>query len=739
MKKLTLLLALAFALPAAAAPFNAYHLGEGEQIVLDGKLDEAVWQKVPRNSEFFEHTPNDLRPAMQGTAVRFAYDSRYLYVALEAKDPNPAEIREPFARRDKVVGDQDFFVFYLDPAGDSKSAQFFRVNPRGAIGDGMYTDTGGEDFSPDYEFEAASGRTADGWVSELRIPFSALAYNNSGKEWRVMVLRSMTRGDRYRLTSGPIPRDTHCFLCYSAPLSGMTPPTQELNWSVTPQLLLRRSEKTEPDGSKTSDHEVAVSMDVKVRPRSDWVLDLTVNPDFSQVELDTPALAGNSRFAVFFPEKRPFFLEGADLLQAPDPQQGMLQVIHSRAITDPAWGGRATWRGETADMTVLTTRDDGGGLVVMPGAYGNGFASQDFKSQATIAHGNLRRGDWLFGGLFTDRTLTEGRGYNRVAGGEATWQFDDHTRIRSQLLWSETTAQLQADGNLAKGELRDGHALFLDASQQTENWNYLARYNDIGQDFRADDGFITQTGIRSFYGELNRKFGFEGDWRERNPYLNAEYVEDRDRRVVSRRLTPGLFLAGPYDSFFNLEWHGNERVRLAADGPLLKRDFLHIAADGAPSKLLNRLTVTLELGDQIDYENNRVGKGGLLSVFARMRLHERFELEQNLDQVWVDGGKVTGNRAYKELAYQWNSIWHFSARDTARLIWQHGLLERNQAAYAQPVSRGDKHNTWSLVYAHKQGLSKALYVGATIANSHELDAYGRRKQNEVFVKGSWTL
>ncbi|GAB3250398.1 carbohydrate binding family 9 domain-containing protein [Chitinimonas naiadis] len=738
MKKLAFILALTFALPATAA-VNAYHLTGDEKILLDGKLDDAAWQKAPRNAEFYEHTPNDLRPAVQGTAMRIAYDEQYLYVALEAMDPDPSEIREPFARRDKVLGDQDFFVFYLDPAGDSKSAQFFRVNPRGAIGDGMFTDTGGEDFSPDYEFETKTGRTEQGWVAELRIPFSALAYNGGGKEWRVMVLRSMTRGDRYRLTSAPIPRDTRCFLCYSSPLQGMTPPEQGLNWTVTPQILARRAEKTEVDGQKTTEQKVAVSLDMKVRPRSDWVLDLTVNPDFSQVELDTPALAGNSRFAVFFPEKRPFFLEGADLLQAPDPEQGMLQVIHSRAITDPAWGARATWRGETADATVLTTRDDGGGLMVLPGAYGNGFASQEFKSQATIAHSSVRRGDWQFGGLFTDRTLTEGRGYNRVLGGDAAWQVDDKTRLRSQLLWSESTAQLQPDGRVARGEGTDGHALYLDGSRQTDHWTFFGRYKDIGRDFRADNGFITQTGIRSVHAELNRKFAHEGNWRETNPYLNAEYVADRDGRTVSRHLVPGLFLAGPYDSFYNLEWHGNERVRLEAPGPLLKRDYVHLQADGAPSKLLNRLTVTLELGDQVDYENGRIGKGGLLSVFTRMRLHERFELEQNLDRVWVDGGMQTGNRAYTETAYQWNSIWHFTANDTARLIWQQGLIERNQTAYANTVSHGDKRNTWSLVYAHKQGLSKAIYVGATIANARELDAYGRQKQNEVFIKGSWTL
>lgn len=737
MHKFVLLLSGVFALPAAAE-MRAHALPGPGQIQLDGRLDEAAWAQAPRHAEFFEHTPNDGRPAAQPTAMRIAYDAQYLYVGLEAVDPEPGAIREPFARRDKVLGDQDFFVFYLDTAGDGKAAQFFRVNPRGAIGDGMFTDTGGEDFSPDYDFEAVASRTPAGWSAELRIPFSALSYNAGMKAWRVMLLRSLTRGDRYRLTSGPAPRSTNCFLCYSSPLQALSPPAPAANWTFTPQWLASHAERTRPDGSRTVRKDSELSLDVKVRPRSDWVLDLTVNPDFSQVELDAPALAGNSRFAVFLPEKRPFFLEGADLLQSPFPDEGTLQAVHSRSITDPAWGSRATWRGEQADVTVLTARDNGGGVAVLPGAYGNDFASQDYKSQATVARASLRDGRWQYGGLLTDRTLAKGRGYNRLIGAESSWQADEHTRLRSQLLWSETTAIANAEQRLERGAARQGHALYLDGSRQWQDWDLFARFKDIGADFRADNGFITQTGIRSLQTELTRKFGHEASWRETNPYFNTEYVQDRAGRVVSQKLTPGLFLAGPYDSFFNLEWHGKERSRQAADAPLLKRDYVHLYADGAPGQLLNRLTTTLELGDQIDYGTGRLGRGGFASLFARMRLHPRLELEQNLDRVWVDGGAQQRTRAFSELAYQWNSIWHFSARDTARLIWQRAHSERKLDGQGQPVAERERRNTWSLVYAHRRGLGRALYVGATLADAREGEA-PRDERRELFVKASWAL
>src|SRR4029079_2160674 len=107
--------------------------------------------------------------------------------------------------------------------------------------------------------------------------------------------------------------------------------------------------------------EVVPSLDLKWRPRAGVVGDGTVIPDFSQVELDTPQLAGNTQFALFFPEKRPFFLEGSDILQSPFP------AIYTRSVTDPAWGARVTQRTQGFDGTAMVTRDQGGGLVLLPG------------------------------------------------------------------------------------------------------------------------------------------------------------------------------------------------------------------------------------------------------------------------------------------------------------------------------------------------------------------------------------
>src|SRR5262249_47904010 len=119
-------------------------------------------------------------------------------------------------------------------------------------------------------------------------------------------------------------------------------------------------------------------VDVKWNPSANSAIDLTVNPDFSQIESDVAQISANQRFALFYPEKRPFFLGGVDLFDTP------IQAVYTRTITDPAWGARATGKVGTLGYTLLVTKDDGGGLVILPGPEGSGFAPQEFDSTAII-------------------------------------------------------------------------------------------------------------------------------------------------------------------------------------------------------------------------------------------------------------------------------------------------------------------------------------------------------------------
>lgn len=712
---------LATASAPACADFQAYHVNGGSPPPnFSGKLDDPSWARAPVFDAFYQRNPQDKIPAKVRTEVRIMYDDRYVYIGMKAFEPNPDAVRAPFSRRDKTLGDQDLMILFLDPTGSRKAAQFIRVNPRGSVSDGAFSDNSGEDFSPDFDFDTATGTFDGGWTAEVRIPFSSLAYTDpKTTPWNLLVMRSYLRDERVRIANAPMPRDSSCFLCFAEPVHGLAAPEPKLNWSATPQLRLQTSEQ-KPGKRK---NEAAASLDVKVRPSGGIAVDLTVNPDFSQVDLDAPQLSGNSAFGLFFPEKRPFFLEGADMLSTPQ------RAIYTRAINDPSWGARVTRRNAGSDMTLLTTRDAGGGLVLLPGSYGTGYAAQDFSSRATIARGIYRSGDSAYGLVATDRTLSDDRGYNRVFGPDFTWDKGDAGRINAQLLASDTTALPDAQGRLVKGASKKGHAGRANYEAQTANWAVWLDAQQVSRDFRADNGFFEQAGFRTGFVEIRRKFGNTGPMNVFNIYGFGGRKLDMDGDVIDSGGGLGLWMQGPYDSVVNLKVKPSNEVRVKKGGKLLQRDRFAATFEISPNRYIPRLIADVEVGDMVDTLAERTGKGATGYFYGKLRPSDRIELEPSLNMLVIDG--PGGNRAYTESAVAMNGIVHFSARDTLRLIWQHTETKRLQA-------KGEQTTT-SLVYTHTRGLGTALYVGLTLSDSAQHAAKQGLKQNEFFIKGSWQI
>ena len=732
------LLALLLGAAGFACAIEVHHLAPGEKIVLDGKLDEPAWQRAPLLDKFWEVSPQDKTAAKVRTEARFAYDRHALYVGIRAFDPDPSRLRAPFARRDNVLSDQDMIVVNIDPVGNRKFAHFFRVNPRGSIGDGLYNeDTTTEDFSPDVEFEVVTGVFEGGWTAEFRIPFSSLRYTDPpSKEWSVMVYRVWPREQQYRMSSSMLPRDQTCFLCLNEPLTGLDDLAAARHLELTPNITLRGTASREgAHGPITRENDVVPSLDMKWRPRADVVVDATINPDFSQVELDAPQLAGNTQFALFFPEKRPFFLEGADILQSP------LPAIYTRSITDPAWGVRATQRNERFDGTVLVTRDDGGGLVLLPNAYGTGIALQDFKSTATIARGRWQSGKELtVGGLFTDRTL-DGGAYNRVAGPDVAWFANDRNRFRMQALGSWTTAQPTPDGHLVKADLRSGHIVTGDWVFHDNDWDQFLLMEEFGRDFRADNGFISQNGFRRVRSETSRKFLNAYGLNEITPYFNFErrWTID-DGGVQYGENYVGVRFGLPRATLMWIEARPTSYVAVEPGRPR-KRDQLSFGVDSNPFPWLAKFHFEYTLGDRLDVANNRIGRGYVYSLQVNLRPHPRAEIEYRLDDDVVNSREpvegsamIIGQRAQQLVAY-----WHFSGRDNIRAIWQAVGIRRAPSLWTQPVAARETSQRVSLVYGHRVGIGKTFYVGANFGRDRIADLGVHTDRAEIFTKASWSF
>ena len=338
-------LVLAAALVAVVGPARARALepppalsvsrAQGE-IRVDGELSDAGWQGAAVIDQFWETRPGDNLPPKVKTTAWVTYDERHLYIGLRCEDPEPRSIRAPFVERDEVVGTDDNVAILLDTRGDGQTAFELRVSPRGQQGDAIFNDASqNEDFAPDLFYDTAARVTSFGWAAEMRIPFSSLRYpKRDAQQWRILVWRNYPRDHRYAIHSRPIPRGSDCFVCHAQPLVGLAGLPGAGGLVLAPYASGQQVSAAPAPGDPLGDPERTgdVGLDVKWQPSAGHAIDATLNPDFSQVESDVAQIAVNNRFALFYPEKRPFFMEGVELFDTP------VQAVYTRTITSPRWG-----------------------------------------------------------------------------------------------------------------------------------------------------------------------------------------------------------------------------------------------------------------------------------------------------------------------------------------------------------------------------------------------------------------
>ena len=368
--------ATAGAQPSASSPELHIRRATGE-IRIDGDLSDQGWRDATRVDKFYEVSPGDNNEPPVKSVAYLTYDDRFLYAAFDFADPHPEQIRAPYGDHDSLNGGSaDFGGLFIDSLNTGKSAFEFFVSPSNTQYDAIQDDATGENGAPDFFWDSAAKIDGHGWTLEIRIPFSSLRYKSGDEQvWRVILLRNYPRAFRYQIASVTIPRGSNCVVCRATVLTGLEGLPAGDHIVTAPYASA--SETATPRGGvagaplKNGPAHGRIGLDVKYSPTAGTAIDATIKPDFSQIESDTAQISANERFALFFPEKRPFFLEGVDLLQTP------LQAVYTRTITDPTWGGRITGKQAGLRYTALVAHDAGGGTVIIPGSNGSSSAPQD--------------------------------------------------------------------------------------------------------------------------------------------------------------------------------------------------------------------------------------------------------------------------------------------------------------------------------------------------------------------------
>ena len=302
-----------------------------EAIEIDGRLDEPVWSEAEVATDFVQREPDVFEPATEKTEIRIVYTPRMLYIGVRAFDSRPEEIVAREMGRDAALMRDDSIVFLLDTFHDHRNAYFFETNPTGSRTDGYVTDEG-QDFSIEWDgvWWAAAQIDSEGWTAEIGIPFSTLRFDPKVDSWGLNVRRLVRRRNETVFWS-PIGLDAELFrISRAGHLGGLTGLQQGLNLNIKP-FVTGSTGESEENGAE---NDVDPGLDVKWGLTKGTSLDLTVNTDFAETEVDELQL-NLTRFPLFFPEKREFFLENAGIFEfgTPPVRRGPLfRLFFSRRI-----------------------------------------------------------------------------------------------------------------------------------------------------------------------------------------------------------------------------------------------------------------------------------------------------------------------------------------------------------------------------------------------------------------------
>jgi len=629
-----------------------------------------------RLTTFYETWPGDNVAPPVRTVVAISYDAHALYVGIWAQDPDPSRVRAAYADRDNVGPGDDYVELVLDTRGDGRVGTIFRVSPRAVQADGVFNEaqfalgSNPDDLTPDFAWEARTAIGDSAWTAELRIPFTSLRYPQRERQtWGVIVQRVYPRELTHSLASVRLPRGTTCFLCHAQRV--------ELTGLPTGGALAAAPYAT---GGK----DLRAGADVKWTPGAGTALDATLRPDFSQLEADVPQLSVNSQFALFYPEKRPFFLEGSDLFQTP------LQVVYTRSIAAPEWGARATGEVGRTAYTVLVTRDGGGGSAIVPGPTQSTLVTRDFASTVGLARLRTAFPRGFAGLLATDR---EGGGHNRTLGSDFFWSPTGSDQLTGQLVASDTSGAL----DLAWHHL-ERHA------------EWFADYRDVGAGFRADDGFLPQVGVRRVNAWGDAILYRSGAIFWVSPWVQWQRVMDRTTgEVVSAYHAAAIQVSGVHDLYAQLRVV-DERLR-ALDA-LLARRYGWLYLEVAPGRRLARVQLLARLGGDVDVANARPGRGAELSSTVVLHASDHLALEGMSDFAWLDvqaGG--VARRLFTAGIERLRATYNVTPRTAFRLVVQNERTRRDAALYLAPASAVEGGLTLSALLTYRWGWASALYLG----------------------------
>ncbi|HZX10701.1 MAG TPA: DUF5916 domain-containing protein [Acidobacteriota bacterium] len=683
---------------------------------IDGKLDDEFWQNAAVLDDFTQFEPVEDSVPSEKTKAYIGYDRKNLYIAVRCYDSRPEAIRANLCKRDKVEGD-DQITIYLDTFMDKKRAFTFQVNPCGVQSDGVYNEFqrrrpggGFEKIDKTWDTFFLSDAQIDelGYTIEMQIPFKSLRFPDSTSQiWGFQIQREIQRKNE-EIYWAPRSRDVNGFLTQAGTLKIEGKLETGKNLELMPIVTGRKTDekKLKPQPG----------LNLKYGITSDLTADLTLNPDFSQIEADMPQVDVNQRYELYYPEKRPFFLEGKDIFDTP------MELLYSRRIINPMWGLKLTGKVGKTSLGFLNVFDQTPSVIDIPNT------SESY--QEGLEHGlvNVFRlkhdifTESYIGFILMDKETGEGwdsifNNYNRIGGIDGNFKFKKYYRFSFQVVGSSSKVQDQ--------ETKVVPAMDFNLSHESRHWDVSASYTSMPEEFESSLGYFRRKDIQSFRTRVGYNILPQNDIIVNiRPGIDYTRIYDFDNTLTDDEIRIGGYISGWRNSFIYAGFTtGLERY----EGIDFHKNTFRSHLNSEPFSWLS-VNISFSIGDGICYDEDYYEDFPYLGFQTSYGVEATFKPLRNL-RILYHYRNNTFDKSYGgERVYQVNLISQRISYQLSRTLSFRLITDYNDYD-------GELYNSVLLSYVLRPGT--VFYLGVDDNQGKDDMGIFRKQGRYYFIKFSY--
>jgi len=728
-------------------------------IDLDGKIDEAVWQKALKISLNYETKPGEnIKPSVE-TDVYLFEDGKTLFVAFDARDPHPEQIRDFLLDRDNIWN-SDFVGLKFDTFGEARKAFQFFTNAAGIQADAIQEDFRGDDQTWDAIWDSEARITKSGFQVEMAIPFRAIRFpaKSTKQRWGIELLRFLPRKNFHRIANSPVDRNIACSLCQFDYLVGLEKIKPSKNIRLIPTLTLAQHDSRAIDsvglvGPWASEPlNKHAGLDLRWGISDGTYLNATYNPDFSQVEADAAQLDINRTFSIFFAEKRPFFLDGSDYFNS------MNQLVHTRNVIEPDYGLKVTGQSGGHSYGAIAINDNHTRFL-LPSSQG----SENVVLEGVESQNQILRYSYDFGGKNTlgiVATNKTSEGYNnQMTAIDGKYWINPNHSVTFQLMHSSNqySAQMLADygitnsnsgqpNSTSEPRIDDtnisGNGYDIDYVYDTRNWQTQLTLKKIEKGFRADLGFIGRVDFdkkeislrRVWYPILDNQW-----WHKISLGGNVEYVADTKGTRLEKVVKSRIKVEAAYQSAFGFGVGLKNRLW---DLQYFDEKIYFLFGNFEPLAGV-RLGAKYRWGKMIDFVNSQLGDSLEIAPKINWQVNQNIITSLEYSKQTFD---VSGGELFNASIVNFRLSYLFDERSSLRWTLQQVDIRKNPMLY-NSFSNADlsddeqavfKSLATQLLYTYRINPQTLIFAGYSDSGYQDVQLTRiRNTDRNLFVKFSY--